>query len=68
MFKCSSFLESSLSEQQAAVQEYLQSLNETEYSYVMNKFNVSGFEIFKRPLHCFTLLFLEFIVWYISVF
>ena len=35
------FTGSSLSEQQAAVQEHIQSLNETEYSFVMNKFNVS---------------------------
>ena len=40
------FTDSSLSEQQAAVQEHLQSLNETEYSFVMNKFNVSFFAFF----------------------
>ena len=34
-------LESPLSEQQAAVQEHLQCLTETEYMYLMNKFNVS---------------------------
>jgi len=38
---CAKVEDSSLSEQQAAVQEYLQSLNETEYSYVMNKFNAN---------------------------
>ncbi|XP_065059240.1 TBC1 domain family member 1-like isoform X1 [Rhopilema esculentum] len=38
---CAKVEASSLSEQQAAVQEHIQSLNEAEYHYVMNKFNAS---------------------------
>ena len=33
----------SLSEQQAALQEHLQQLTETEYVFIMNKFSVSSY-------------------------